>query len=78
MKDIITKTDLEIEVRKCIQNAGITSRELASKTTISSTSIHYFKNGERKLSLESLMLLADYFDVRYIFRGPRKNIRIAN
>ncbi len=70
MKSYKTRESLEKAVRTQLRRSGLSNNNLAGATGLSATSIQYFKTDERRLSLESLMRLADHFRVPYLFRGP--------
>lgn len=63
---------LEKAVRDKILEAEVSHYQLTRLTGISRTHIYYLATGERGVSLEVLMCLADYFRIPYRFQGPRK------
>lgn len=63
---------LEKSVRSKIQSLDISHYQLTRITGISRTHIYYLSTGERRVSLEVLMCLADYFRIAYRFQGPRR------
>ena len=67
-----TKKDLEKAVRKQLVRSEFSNNRLADETGISATSIQYLRTDERKMSLEKLMILADFFKISYLFRGPTR------
>ena len=58
MKEVIRDTVTEI-----MQEKGVSAAEVARGTGLSESQVSRIKNGKLKPSLDSLVLLADYFQV---------------
>ena len=66
----IIKNDKEAlagAVQKALSGSNLSVRALSHETGISKTHINDIANGLHKAKLETLMILADYFEIKYIF-----------
>ena len=67
---VIIKNDKEAlagAVQKALSESHLSVRALSHETGISKTHINDIANGLHKAKLETLMVLADYFQIKYLF-----------
>jgi plasmid maintenance system antidote protein VapI len=55
---------LQDELRRAVQDSGLTLYRIAKGSGIAYQVLHRFANGERDLTLETASKLADYFGMR--------------
>ncbi|MCB1190767.1 MAG: helix-turn-helix transcriptional regulator [Leptospiraceae bacterium] len=71
---IISKEELEKEVRKGMKNSGKSIYQLAEETEISKTHIHGIITETQKPSLEILMRIADVLKINFCFSNARETM----
>jgi len=69
---ITDKTELDKAVRSAMHNSGLTIRKISEETGISRPSVGFISKDSQKASLEMLMKLADYFQIKYRFETAKK------
>ena len=63
------------QVRRAIQDCGLTQAELARRTGLTRGALSRFMSGERDMTLRTLSLIAEEIGVALVYKRPKRKGR---
>jgi transcriptional regulator with XRE-family HTH domain len=60
---------LSDQMRNLIESSGVTRYRMAQETGVSESTLSYFVNGKRGLSMEALDAIGEFLDLEIVIRG---------